>query len=549
MPRLAGLLLLPLILTAQERWTVFRSGPFEVLTTGGEKPARDVLTRLEQFRHAFGTTLSRPEAVSLWPIRIVMLKGAGQATSPSIVMGRDSWIAGLAQGGTVSPRWLRDSGRILLDSNAGRMRAEVEEGLLTLFSTLDIQVTRITLGAPPPAPERTPAWSVLHLLAVNPEYSGKFRVLLANLQQGMEPEPAYRNALEKTPREIEKEAAAHLAGGAPGTISLPGRAIDPDFSFPARPVEPALARVILADVAVGEAARAAYEAVLQAAPDSVEAIEGLGFAALRAKRPDEARRYFAKAVELGSRNARAHLEAGSFESAAKLNPRWAEPYLRRAAAEKESRRKVPLLAMAAKLDPRNSATWRALAEAQFENKLLGESARSWIAAERAAATEAERASLRQARMEADQRRLDAEAAERKRLADEKELELVKLKNESLERIRAAEAKASRSNPPLEPGHKVEEWWGDNTGPAGRVTGVLERVDCLRGQARLALRDEKGKAIQLLIRDPTQVVIEGGGEKMLGCGPQKPPRKLSVDYTPRPDAKLQTAGDATFVKFQ
>ena len=46
MPRLAGLLLLPLILTAQERWTVFRSGPFEVLTTGGEKPARDVLTRL-----------------------------------------------------------------------------------------------------------------------------------------------------------------------------------------------------------------------------------------------------------------------------------------------------------------------------------------------------------------------------------------------------------------------------------------------------------------------------------------------------------------------
>ena len=152
-------------------------------------------------------------------------------------MGRDSWIA---QGTAVSPGWLRDCGRIFLDSNTGRMPRDVEEGLLALFSTLEIHGTRVTLGAPPPQP--TPAWARMHLLAVNPEYSGKLRVLLANLSQGMEEEPAYRNAFGKGPAEIAKEADV------PGTIALSGRAIDPDFSFPARSVEPSLARVVLADL-------------------------------------------------------------------------------------------------------------------------------------------------------------------------------------------------------------------------------------------------------------------------------------------------------------
>jgi hypothetical protein len=60
MLRLTGLLCVALALTAQERWTAFRSGPFEVLTTGGETQARDVLMTLEQFRHTIGAMLSKP---------------------------------------------------------------------------------------------------------------------------------------------------------------------------------------------------------------------------------------------------------------------------------------------------------------------------------------------------------------------------------------------------------------------------------------------------------------------------------------------------------
>jgi hypothetical protein len=480
MLRLVGLLCVSLVLPAQERWTEFRSGPFEVLTNGGEKQARDALTTLEQFRHTFGAMLSKPDLQSVWPIRVMLRRGA-RRTSATFVMGRDAWIAELAPGAPVPAGWLRDCGRILLDSNCGRMPAEIEEGLLALFSTLDVQGTRVTLGAPPP--ERTAAWTRMHRLATNPEYSGKLRVLLANLQQGMEEEPAYRNAFGKGPAEFEREPDT------PGTISLSGRALDPEFSFPARPAEPVLV------------------------------------------------------------NARDLLEAGDFKAAAKLNPRWGEPYLRMAAAEKDARRKVPLLATACKLDQRNSACWRALAEAQFEAKLLAESARSWITAERAAANDQERAAVRKARLDADQRRTDAEAAERKRLVDEKERELQKLKNESLERIRAAEAKAAGGRPPLDPGHKVEPWWDADSGPAAKLDGTLERVDCLAGQARLVVRGADGKTTQLLIRNSSQIVIEGGGEQTLRCGPQKPPRKLSIEYTPRVDRKTQTSGDATFLRFQ
>jgi hypothetical protein len=61
-------------------------------------------------------------------------------------------------------------------------------------------------------------------------------------------------------------------------------------------------------------------------------------------------------------------------------------------------------------------------------------------------------------------------------------------------------------------------------------------------------DAGGKELRLLIPDPSQVAILGGGEQSLSCGPQKP-RRVTVEYFPKRDAKLGTAGEVATLQFQ
>ncbi len=544
--RLLAALCLPLALFGEERWIAFRFGPFEVMTNADQRAARGTLAHFEQLRHTLGLMLGKPDLNSLWGVRIVLNRLSKQP-SAALSMGRDAFTA---SGGPLAREWSREAVRILLEANAGRMPAPIERGLADLFATIEVHGARVALGAALPAGEQNRDWARMQMLATNPEYAGKLRVLLGNLQQGIDAEPAYRNAFGKSPQEIEREVDAW--GGFQAT-AVSGRALAPERDFAPTPVEAALASVLTADVLLAEGklaqARSAYDAVLRSNPSSIEAREGLGFVWLREGDTAEARRQFAAAVKAGSRNARAHLEAGSLETAAKLNPRWAEPSFRLAQQQKDAGRRTELLRRAAALAPRVARYWQALALWQMEQKDYAEAARSWTAAERAAADEDERARVRQARVDFERRRADLEAAERKRVADEKQRELERLKEEALARIRDAEARAARTSPPLDDGRKVEPWWeGPKAG--GKLRGALEKVDCLPGGvARLIIRAAGGKVTQLAIRDPKQVVIQGGGEAALSCGAQRPVRTVSVEFVPAPDPKLGTAGDARLVEFQ
>jgi hypothetical protein len=95
---------------------------------------------------------------------------------------------------------------------------------------------------------------------------------------------------------------------------------------------------------------------------------------------------------------------------------------------------------------------------------------------------------------------------------------------------------------------VVPWWDDKT-PKQTLIGTLEKVDCLRNLARLVLRGSDGKPVQLLVSDPSKVVFSGaGGDLSLGCGVQKPARRLKIEYVPKVDAKLGTVGEAAFIEF-
>lgn len=540
MLRFLVILLAPLALEGQ-RWSVTRAGPFEVYTAAGAKAGRQVLADLEQFRHALGQVIGKPEITSVWPVRVMLFESARDARgypTGSFKPRRDGWITALVKEQRLPFAQLT---RILLASGTGPLPEWVEQGLAALFSTLEIERTRVTLGAPPPETARTPEWAKMHMLAVTLEYGGRLRVLISNLEQGADWVAAYRNAFEKTPKQIEEEAAGYRRAGVYGTRKLSGAPIDPERDYRVRDADPALAATLLADLLEGEAAQAAYRSVLNQYGQSPGALEGLEM--------------YQEAVAAGSASARCHYEyalrlsdpgkaRAAFEKAAALNPRWGEPVFRLAALAVAPAEKIALLKKVAALEPRNAAYWEALAEAALAAGDFTEAGKAWAAAERAARTDAERERLRIARRRLETERVDRAEAESRQQQEE----IQRLKEKMLAGIREAEQRVSRREAGAPPPGKVVEWW-DDPRPKGQVQGVLERVDCLGKQARLAVRTSGGQAVALLIRDPSQVVILGGGEQALGCGPQKPPREVTIEYVTQADAKLKTSGEVAVIEFR
>jgi len=187
--------LLALPLAADERWIQLHSGPFELFTDAGVKQARDTLTQFEQFRYVLGQILGKPALESETPLRVLLFKSAKEAavypSDPPLVKGRDRYDILLAAGTPISGDVFRECTRILLQTGTTRMPPAVERGIADLFSTVEISGVHISLGRPVADAARNRDWARMHLLATSPDYYGKLRVLLFNLQKGVDEDAAY----------------------------------------------------------------------------------------------------------------------------------------------------------------------------------------------------------------------------------------------------------------------------------------------------------------------------------------------------------------------
>jgi hypothetical protein len=513
--RLAAILILACSLGAAD-WEEYRTGPFEVWTEASEKEGRQLLVRLEQTRHMLGTYLGKQDLVSLWTIRVVIRKN--QPATPWR-LGRDAMVSTLTSNTPPSREWMREVVRLLLESNAKRMAPEWESGLIDFLSTLEAAGPKITLGTPPKDASRNKDWARVHYLATNPEYGSRFRVLLNNLQQGAEEDVAFRNSIGMTRAQLDAEAARHLANPALGPVTTSGRPIV-DRDFPARPVELPRALAAIADATGNPKLVPA---------GTLEAAELAGLDAARGGRKSEARDWLKQAIANGTTSALVHFEYGklldepeekrkAFVEAAKKNGRWAAPYVEMAKLETTPARIAHYLKEATTRDTRNTALWQQYARALSDAEELSEASKAWFQAELTAPTAAERDTVREARRLFIEERAAREEEMKRRQAEERQREMDRLRNEAMNRIREAEAKANKGTAARDPNQKVEEWWEDKQ-PSQKVSGTLEKVDCLgRGVARLFIRPADGKPVALLIPDPRNVVILGsGGEAAFSCG--------------------------------
>lgn len=491
------LILLALSANAEDKWIRIKSGPFEVLSNAGERPARERMYEAEQFRWALGQLTGKPNLTTVWSIRILTLKDKRNAP---LSFSRDSWISA----GAIDENWRKECARILLTDNTRRLPPDVEQGLMELVSTLQVNGTRLSIGAPPAG--KTRAWARMRLLATAPEYYGRMRVFISNLEQTADLDIAYKNAFQKRAADIEKEAAAATNFE---VVPMSGRALS-EKDFTVREATAHDAAIALADLTRDPAA--------YTAAGGPEGAEGL--------------KHFDEATAADSKSARAWLALGTregFLKAAELNPRWAEPQIRLASLEQDPGRKATYLQKATVLDPRDTATWRALAHALLDARQYAMASKAWSGAEQSAPTLEERAQIHQARLDIESKRADFEESERRRIRDEEARDLQRVKNLALAEVRAAEGKVN-DKLKSEHGDKPEQVVRiEDLDQGKKLSGKLESVECMaNGQARLLVRAE-GKPWRFVVQDPGAIHVAGGGEKSLGCGPQKPPRTIVVEY--------------------
>ena len=545
---------------AQGAWIELRppGGPVIVLTDAGDKDGRIALNHVEQFRAALGGAVGQPELRSSWPIVIVVQK------SPSaqvLGLGRAHLMGTWKAGSVPPPGWWRQLGAQFLESSLpGRMPPGMEEALLSFYSTLGVQRTHLTIGIPPSQPERTVEWALIHMLATRAETASRVRILTANLAQGAEEDSAYFNSFGTRKAELMEKARAYLAAGKFESAEVSGKVLDQDHfkEIPASPTQVKLipGDLLLAQRAAPAAIRAAYQsAVTQGALAGGH--EGLGLVALLENDRETALKELQAAVAVEGAGPRAWLELGRltknaaearkcFEQALVLNPAWAEPHVRISERVETANMRGFALQKAAAAEPRNKGLAVAAAQALEEAGRFEDAVKMWRLAERAAANQAEKDDLLRLQRESEERRQAAAADERRRKAEAEKAELDRLRNESLARIKEAENKANQAAGPVQSVRR-EKWWDAPEGT--KVSGTFERLECTGTRARMVLRGADGKPIMLSIPDPSKVVIAGGGEKTFGCGVQKPPRKVNVEYTPKPDAKLGTAGEVSLIEFQ
>ncbi|HEV1284522.1 MAG TPA: hypothetical protein VNU44_04400 [Bryobacteraceae bacterium] len=505
---------------AADRWVEYRIGPFHVISNAGDKASREKLNQMEQLRYALGTELGKVGLgknglETVWPIDVVLFANQREymahAPGKPFIEGGSAMLSAWAADTPLPREWLRALARLLIDENAGRMPDAIETALCDLFSTIQVTNTHVKLGAALPEGElqkdRLRAWAKMQMLATLPDYSGKLRVYLNNMQQNGDEGVAVRNAFGLALAKLDVLVDAYVKAGKFEPAPMVGEALDPNRDFPEKPVDKVVVDGLFAELAAG----------------------GKNFP------PDSPRGLLEKNTH------------ASLELAIKANPKWAEPQARLAMIETNSIEKMKELKAATVLDPRNASYWRALAEAQAGADDYVNAAKSWAAAEHAAVDEAERAKIHIARLALDAARADFTEAEKKRRAEEAARDLERVKAAAAAEVHAAEAATNaRLNAGKGSYQKPIEWWDDPNGE--KVEGKLTRVDCLNGVLRLTIQKDGGALVKVAVRDLNKLTVNGATEAKFGCGVAKPVRKIRLTYEKKPDAKLGTLGDVLVVEF-
>jgi len=596
------------VATAAEQWLKLKSSHFELYTTAGERKGREAILFFEQVRDFFSKALTRSKSSSAAPVRIVAFRSEkeykpfrpNEFATAFYLAGYDrDYIVMESISPEHYPVAVHEFTHLLVRRSGVEAPVWFNEGLAELYSTLKPFGKKVKIGDLIPGRvivlrqnkwlpietllavdqdspyynERDRAgvfyaesWALIHMLTLSDQYRQQYTKFATLLSSGLPGVSAFWQAYAKTPAQVQKDLDQYLHGTSFNAvlfnINLQKSDEDPDIE-PAPPLESGM---VLADLFAlsdkKEDARQKYESVAKEFPQSWEPEAGLAELAWREFDITAARRHFARAAELGSKNPRMYYDYANV--------------LQRDGEKDEAL--VRVLSKAVELDPDYQEAHRYLAFCLLQtgnyeeavnhfskvNTMKREEAFSYYHGlayanyrleKRDAAKKAAEAARKFARRPGE----IAQAEELLRVIEERgNAQVIQRTIEAEPRAQVASAPGAARQEPSEAKPRLVRRPDDQerAHPAAAaqaawltVQGKLRQVDCLGKIVRLRVLSDQ-KEVALAIDDPQTVAVKGSAKGTLDliCGPQKV-RSVTLEYESRPDAKLGTIGIVHSIEFQ
>jgi len=438
--RLLGVLI-PLLAAfpVQADWLRLRGTHTELVSDAGEKEGRRALGRLEQIR----AILPAGNNDSTRELRVVLFDSEKEFRE----YARSETTAGFYQSGLERDYIVTYAGgelprvvthefvHFLLNQTPAPLPRWFEEGTAELYSNTQINRKRVRIGKeieshmklllarpwltaremaaerPTSAPDQEEAesvfyaesWALIHMLNLSPNYRDHLPQFITLLANGTVPSEAFRTAFGRDFAKALSEVPAYLKKIRSVKLDIPP---PPPFLAAKSDLLSDVDNMLLrGEVALrrglAEKARTLFDEAAREHPDSAAAEAGLGMLSMTQNRPGDARRHLERALQLDDKDATILFEyallerdagAGTervrelLEKVVALNPNFGEAQLLlgvRATDDRNFDRAVVYLHDAARLLPRQSYVWHALAYAQQK---LGRYPEALDAAQRAVRT-------------------------------------------------------------------------------------------------------------------------------------------------------------------
>jgi tetratricopeptide (TPR) repeat protein len=586
-------------LAAAERWHKVSTDNFELLTTAGAGRGKEAVQYFEQVRNFFIRT-SNVRPPSGKPIRIIAFSSDKQFEPYRATEGSPAYyLPGLNSDTIVMGSLTKDLFRVaiheyvhlLVRHSKAKYPLWLNEGTADLYSTLTPVAGKVRVGEFPmghyhalrmgkmlslaeltgvnhDSPHYNEkdrrsifygqSWALTHMLNLSKEYAPNYTAFLKALFSGAPIEDAFRQTYGKGFPEVQRDLERYLRQDSYFVsivdAKLEKRAEAPDVATP----EEAEIELALADLLLGmrrkEEAATRYRELASRFPQRPEPHEALGYIEMRDRKQAAAAVHFAKAGELGSKNARMYYDwswaaesqpdafgiiLGALRKAVELDPAFFDASYRLGTFLLRNERYGDALAalrQIKRVEPEHAARLFLAMAYCFDHLKMLDDAKASAAQSRKYAT------------------TPADISDSERFLAYLDRRSTPVTREVLTSTGGETAAPVLRRTERTPGRFEESGW-EGPDPRGavdhstKVEGRLKMIECLGTNAKILLETADGE-LGLWIEDPNRVVLRGASGEIaeFACGPQ-PNTKVRVGYTPEPNVKRGTAGLVRLIEFQ